>query len=205
MIILEAEQGSLEWHQARLGIPTASRFSDIITPAGAKSKSAEGYMKELAGEWLMGKPDPDENFESYWMKRGKTLEPEARALYSLMTDYPVCEAGFIYKDALRQVGCSPDGLVRDDGGWENKTPKMTTHVGYLLGGVMPGLYRPQVQGSMWVTGRKWWDFMSFHPDTEPLIVRVKRDEDYIAKLEALMKSFLIDLTMMKKKLEIYKL
>ena len=205
MIILEAEQGSLEWHQARLGIPTASEFSKIITPSGTPSTSQKEYIKQLAGEWLMGKPDTDEQFESYWMKRGKVLEPQARALYSFLRDEEITECGFVYKDALRQVGCSPDGLIGTEGGWENKTPKMTTHVGYLLGGVMPGLYRPQVQGSMWVTGRKWWDFMSFHPDTEPLIVRVKRDEDYIAKLEALMKSFLIDLTMMKKKLEIYKL
>lgn len=205
MIILEAEQGSLEWHQARLGIPTASRFSDIITPAGAKSKSAEGYMKELAGEWLMGKPDPDNDFESYWMKRGKELEPQARALYSLMRDIEVTECGFVYKDALRQIGCSPDGLIGEDGGWENKTPKMTTHVGYLLSGIMPAIYRPQVQGSMWITGREWWDFQSFHPETEPMIFRVLRDVNFITKLETIMKEFLIDLTMMKHKLERYKL
>jgi len=38
---------------------------------------------------------------------------------------------------------------------------------------------------MWITGRKWWDFMSFHPMMEPVIIRVERDEEFIGKLNGL--------------------
>jgi hypothetical protein len=204
VIALDMEQGSLEWHMARLGIPTSSRFGSIITPLGVPSKG-EGYIGELADAWLIGQPDPDSNFENYWMKRGKLLEPEARALYCMMRDVEVQEVGFVFRDAMRREGCSPDGLVGEDGGWECKTPKLSTHREYLLAGVLPATYRPQVQGSMWITGRKWWDFMSFHPLTQPLIVRVERDDEYIRKLEIYMKAFLSDLNFMKKKLEKFKL
>ena len=204
MIVLDAEQGSNEWLQARLGIPTASMFSNIITPTG-RASTGEGYIKQLAGEWLIGEPDVDAVFETYWMKRGKELEPEARALYCMMRDVEVEEVGFVYKDAMRRYGCSPDGLIGEDGGWECKTPKLSTHLDYLMAGVVPASYIPQIQGCMWVCDRQWWDFMSFHPLTEPLIVRVERDEIYIKTLEGLMGPFLAKLNLMKKKVEKFKL
>jgi hypothetical protein len=35
---------------------------------------------------------------------------------------------------------------------------------------------------MWITDRKWWDFMSYHPDMKPFVVRVERDEEFITQL-----------------------
>ena len=35
---------------------------------------------------------------------------------------------------------------------------------------------------LWVTGREWWDFVSYHPDMPVLLTRVYRDEEYIAAL-----------------------
>jgi hypothetical protein len=43
-------------------------------------------------------------------------------------------------------------------------------------------YYPQVQGCLWITERDWWDFVSFHPEMEILIVRVERDDKYINSL-----------------------
>jgi len=205
MILLECEQGSPEWLAARAGIPTASKFGSIITPSGASSTARKDYLRQLAGEWMIGKPDPDAFAGSYWMKRGNQLEEEARAYYQLMRDVTVDNVGFVYKNALRQFGCSPDGLVGDKGGWENKTPKLTTLVGYMEAGVMPSTYKPQVQGNMWVCDREWWDFMIFHPDAEPMIIRVERDDEFISKLEKLMKEFLTDLSLLKNKVEGFKL
>ena len=81
-----------------------------------------------------------------------------------------------------EVGCSPDGLVGEDGGIEGKCPNPATHPSYLeLVDTPPSEYRWQVQGSMLVTGRPWWDFVSYHPDfpdeLQLHVVRVKRDEE----------------------------
>lgn len=204
MIVLDVEQGTPEWLQARIGIPTASMFKNIITATGLISKG-DGYRKQLVSEWLIGQPDPDGFAGNYWTDRGTRLEPEARAMYCFLKDVEVREVGLCYKDAMRQFSGSPDGLVGEDGGWECKCPKLVTHMEYLMAGVFPKEYKPQVQGNLWITGRKWWDFMSYHPLTEPLIVRVERDEAYIKKLETYMKAFLSDLNFMKKKVEKFKL
>ena len=78
--------------------------------------------------------------------------------------------------------CKSDGLVGDDGGIEIKCPLPHNHIAYLRAGDVPGKYIPQIQGCLWITGREWWDFMSYHPAMEDLIVRVYRDEAYIKKL-----------------------
>ena len=32
---------------------------------------------------------------------------------------------------------------------------------------------------MWITGREWWDFMSYHPEMPHLLVRSRRNEKFI--------------------------
>lgn len=180
MRIDQHEQGSPEWLAARLGIPSASMFAKIVTTKGAWSTSADSYINQLVAERLTG--EREEVFQSHHMIRGTELEPDARDLYSLMTDSEVTEVGFCLHDTLA-AGCSPDGLIGEDGGLEIKCPAPSTHVEYLRGGVLPSKYKQQVMGCLWITGREWWDFMSYHPTMKPLIVRVERDEEYIAALE----------------------
>ena len=180
MRIDQHEQGSPEWLAARLGIPSASMFAKIVTTKGAWSTSADTYINQLVAERLTG--EREEIFQSHHMIRGTELEPDARDLYSLMTDSEVTEVGFCLHDTLA-AGCSPDGLIGEDGGLEIKCPAPSTHVEYLRGGVLPSKYKQQVMGCLWITGREWWDFVSYHPTMKPLIVRVERDEEYIAALE----------------------
>lgn len=180
MRIDQHEQGSPEWLAARLGIPSASMFAKIVTTKGAWSTSADTYINQLVAERLTG--EREEVFQSHHMIRGTELEPDARDLYSLMTDSEVTEVGFCLHDTLA-AGCSPDGLIGEDGGLEIKCPAPSTHVEYLRGGVLPSKYKQQVMGCLWITGREWWDFVSYHPTMKPLIVRVERDEEYIAALE----------------------
>ena len=49
---------------------------------------------------------------------------------------------------------------------------------------------------MWVTGREWWDFVSYDPRATPefrlYVERIARDEKYIAKLEAEVVKFLAE-------------
>lgn len=187
--IYDLEQGSPEWQAVRLGIPTASCFDRIVTPAkGELSKQAGTYRNELLAEWLSGMPG--DSFSNDWTERGNELEAEARAYYAFHSDTEVSQVGFVYADEARMVGCSPDGLVSDDGILEFKCPKPSTHIGYLLDGKLPTTYRAQVQGGLMVTGREWCDFCSYAPGLPPLIVRVNRDADFIAKLRAALSSFI---------------
>jgi len=172
MIIVDCEQGTQEWLKARLGVPTGSEFNKIITPAKMQQSSqADGYVNKLIGEWLTG--EPDDTYKSDLMDRGTELEGEARDYYSFKFDVEVKQVGFCLEDAKR-YGCSPDGLVGEDGGIEIKCPSRGVHVGYLINERVPTDYKLQVIGSLLVTGRDWWDFISYYPGIESLVVRTNR-------------------------------
>lgn len=179
-------QGSKQWLRLRAGIPTASGFDNIITPTGKKSGSAEKYMHHLLAERILGRPEVE--YVSTWMDRGSATEAEAIAYYELERDLDTVKVGFVTNDD-KTIGASPDRFVGDEGLLEVKVPKPATHVAYLLKKPVDAAYFPQVQGQLWVTGRKWLDILSFHPEMPNEIVRVERDEEYIAKLEALVTSF----------------
>ena len=182
IIYWEMEQQSPEWFEKRLGIPTASRFDKIITPAGKASSQADDYANTLVAEWLMGaKVDIDQN---YWMQRGVELEPEAVAAYEFEHDMDTQTVGFVTTDD-GWIGASPDRMVGDDGIVEVKCPAPHTHIGYLLKNELPGGYRAQVQGQLMVTERQWCDWISYHPDMPTVVVRVYRDEEYIEQLRIL--------------------
>ena len=183
MKILNLEQGSPEWLQARLGVPTASAFDKIITPTGKASTQTDAYAKKLVAEWLCG--EPLDEYGNAWMQRGNELEPQARSFYEFQTDCTVEQVGFVLRDD-ELVGCSPDGLVGEKGLVEIKCPAPHTHVDYLLSGTIPNKYRPQVQGQMMLTGREWCDFVSYHPLMAPVIIRVERDDAFIETLNELL-------------------
>lgn len=186
MIIIEdLEQGTEEWFASRLGIPTASNFAKIITPKTLKmSAQAKQYAIDIIAEEF----EPAPPLESEWVLRGIELEAQARSAYEFVTDKKVKEVGIIYKDENKDSSCSPDGLITDSG-LEIKCPKLTTHINYLLDGVIPTAYIMQVQGSMWVTGYEEWDFMSYHPNAKPLIITVKRDEKIMEALDSAIPKF----------------
>ena len=198
MIRIECIQGSPEWTNARLGIPTASQFHRIITPKTMKpSSSASGYVHELIAEWVLG--FPLDNDGSLLMERGQEMESEAVRWYELERNCDTESIGFCLRDD-GQVGCSPDRLVGADGGLEVKCPSPKVHVGYLLAGVSEE-YRCQVQGQLWITGRKWWDLLSYHPDMPPALVRIERDEAFISALSESVDSFLLQLADGKAKMK----
>jgi YqaJ-like recombinase protein len=193
VIIHNVIQGSTEWLAIRAGIPTASCFDKIITPKGKASTQAEKYLHKLLAEKLMGHPCIE--FKGPWMERGNDLESDARAYYESMLELETEKVGFITNDA-RTIGASPDSLVGDDGLLEFKCPAEHTHVAYMLTRAVDAEYYPQVQGQLWVTGRTWLDIMSFHPEMPPVIIRVERDEKYIAIMAAAVTTFSEHLEMM---------
>ena len=181
MKIHDCVQGTTEWLNLRAGIPTASNFDKIVTPKGAASKQAEKYMFALLAERLMGHPIEERGF-SHWMDRGSEEEGRAVAFYEFQKDIETVKVGFITNDA-GTVGCSPDRRV-GPGLLEIKVPSESIHVGYLLqAGSAYEEYRVQVQGQLWIAEAEWSDVLSWHPELPPAIVRIERDEPFIAQLD----------------------
>jgi putative phage-type endonuclease len=184
-IIRNIDQGSEEWLKLRLGVATASNFDKIITTTSKESESLKKYALQLATELMLETPEP--SFKNDVMARGNELESLARETYQEQT-FNVVEQITMFKSKCGNFGYSPDGLVDDDGLVEIKCPIATTHFKYLLDNKMPTDYWQQVQGGLWVSQRKWIDFVSFNSyfkDKKLFVIRVERDEEYIAKLAEL--------------------
>ena len=192
LITLDCEQGSEEWLQARLGIPTATGFENIVTATGKKSSAQIKYMAELIEESIIGLQD--ESFKSRFMERGNQLEPLARSAYEFITGNAVTQVGGVYLDENKEVMVSPDGLLPElKKGLEIKCPKMSTHIRYLLEGGVPSEYIIQVQANLWVTGYDTWDFVSYCPEyqKQPLyIFTAHRDQALMTAFNKLIPQFL---------------
>jgi hypothetical protein len=184
--IFDCLQDSPEWHHARLGIATASKFATVMAKGrdGGASVTRRSYLYKLAAERITGEPRID--YQSADMLQGQMREPEARDLYAFVTDAEIQTVGFIKNNA---AGCSPDGLIGDDGGLEIKCDLPHTQVERLDRGELPPEYKAQVQGCMWVTGRAWWDFVSYCPKLPLFIKRVRRDQDYIENISVAVAKF----------------
>ena len=93
--IIECEQNTPQWYEARLGIPTASMFATVMASGrgGGESKTRADYMRKLAGEILTG--EPMEAFSNSNMERGKIMEDEARDLYAFLKNCEPQRVGFI--------------------------------------------------------------------------------------------------------------
>jgi putative phage-type endonuclease len=185
----DVEQGSSEWFELRKGIPTASRFDMILTPAqGKPSKSQDKLIAELIGEKLsIIPPEGVENFTNRAMRWGQQCEHEARLWYEMERGLPVTNGGFCATDDER-FGASPDGLVNAEGCLELKAPQASTQVEYVLAGTLPDEYKWQCHGHLVVTGRKWVDFLSYSPGLPCLLIRVEPNAD-TDKLRAELEAF----------------
>lgn len=191
MTIIDVPQRSPEWFAARLGRLTASRASDMLAigKAGRKNLTAQ-----LVCERLTGQPQEDA-FVSAAMQRGMDCEPQAFAAYEAVTGNVARTVGFIQHDALL-VGCSPDGLVDDDGVLELKCPNSATHLEYLKARTVPDKYLPQLLHTLWVTERAYCDFVSFDDRFPSALqvfhVRMTRDDKAIAIYAKAAQAFLQD-------------
>lgn len=198
LITLDCEQGSEEWLAARLGIPTATGFENIVTATGKKSASYIKYMAELIEESILGGGD---TFKSGFMERGNQLEPQARAAYEFLTGSDVIQVGGVYLNENRDVMVSPDGLIPSlKKGLEIKCPKMSTHIRYLLECGVPAEYVIQVQANLWVTGYETWDFVSYCPEYQKQTLYLFT----AARDEKLMKAFDEHIPQFVKTLKAYK-
>jgi hypothetical protein len=165
-LYMDCVQGDANWFKCRLGCVTSSRLADVI--AKLKRKEGEAACRrdmrwEIVCEMLTQKPT--ENYVSRWMKEGTEKEPLARAEYEIRNNCSVAQVGFIYHPTIKMAGASPDGLVGNSGLVEFKCPRIETHLQYLIDGVIPEDYIPQI---IWQLAcdpdREWVDFVSYHPE-----------------------------------------
>lgn len=182
-------QRTPEWHAARRGHLTASRFSDLMTGG----KTAESYLLKQCYELVTGKTY--EGYVSYAMRRGSALESEAfrfllEGLPGSQIQEPVGEMAFVKHPSLALVGCSPDGFVGEKALVQIKCPENPAkHLWSINNGKMPEEHKAQVQGELWVTGRSQSLFISYDPRFKDspvnpmIIVVVERDEAYLKRLE----------------------
>lgn len=187
MRVIDCEQGGEEWDRWRAR-PTASEFGRIITPAkGDYAAASRDYACELIAKILGIWQKPKETF---WMQWGTTHEPLAIQDYEDRRRVVVEPVGFVLPDDTDAYGCSPDGLVGDDGLIEVKCPKPENVISVIVRGEMPKEYKPQVQGQLLITGREWCDFVCWHPELPAAAeYRIERDESYIGKLREHLATF----------------
>lgn len=194
MIVINCDQGSPEWYESRVGRVTASMFVEARKRLksgpnkGDFTAAGKQYAFRLACERISGQALDEDQFETWAMKRGHELEPEARLAHELQKEILVEQAGFILDDE-GIFGVSVDGLIGDDGISEYKcfispVKLMPILLEDDLSDVMD-----QIQGGLWITGRKWAHFVLYCPALASIgkdltIIEVERDETYIRELQS---------------------
>lgn len=176
MKIHEVTQGTAEWLRLRVGKITGTRLKDLM------AKDNLGLIDEMIAENVSGLVE--NSFVSPAMELGIIREPIARQLYEETSNNKVSEIGFITSDKFDFVGCSPDGLIKEDGkyigGLEIKCPGIKSHVKYLRQQQIPNEYKYQVYNYfLCADSIQWLDFVSYCPEfkNKPLFIhRITRQE-----------------------------
>jgi hypothetical protein len=184
--IYDCAQNSPEWHEARRGIPTASKFADVL--AKGQGLTRRKYLLTLAGEILTG--ECAEGFSNAHTERGHAMEDDARQLFAFAHDAEPVRVGFMRRG---RTGASPDSLIGSDGLLEIKTKLPHLQLDCLEKGKLPPEHVAQVQGQLLVSGRQFCDFVSYWPRMPLFHIRVERDDAYIAKLAQEVDDFLGEL------------
>ena len=201
-----------EYDRLKLGLPTSSHFSKLITPAGEPSKQWLGYAYHLIAERVLQRKV--HTYTSPAMERGLIVESEAADWYEFAEDQTTGKIGFVTNDD-GTIGCTPDRLVGDDGLLEIKCPLPPARVEYGVAPLLKWLaenrpgsllkwptgmntrlersYRPQLQGQLFIcSDRAWVDIVCWSEDFRPpaIVVRVERDEKFQNTLGEILAEFL---------------
>ncbi|GAA0568056.1 lambda exonuclease family protein [Halomonas salifodinae] len=189
MQILTLDQGTPEWHAARLGIVTMSELKTLLVKGkgpGGFGAGAISYMHQLIGERITG--EPSEAFQgNAHTQRGHKLEPVARELYHETTgQLHLKQVGIILNHG---VGYSPDALVGNNGLVEIKTKLPKYQIELLLADQLPQEHVAQCQGGLWASEREWIDFVSYWPGMPLFVKRAYRDEVMIRAIAERVEAF----------------
>ena len=178
----DIDQKSDEWLKLRAGKFTASKdFQQVVT---GKKDTYKRLTRLKAAEKLTGALCLSD-YKNEHIERGNKLEDLAIKEFEVMNDIIVKRVGFV--ELNEWVGCSPDGLIGDDGGIEIKCKDIHTHLDCWIDGY-DTKYKYQIQGNLWVTNRKYWYFVSYNPhyiniDKHLYIEKIERDEELIESIK----------------------
>ncbi len=202
-ILEEVEQGTVEWKQLHIGVPSASNFATIMASGkdGGESIGRRGLLNRMAGEILTG--EPAETYKNAAMQRGNDMEQEARDYYERTRFVDLKRVGFVRRSVTRIiggpliVGCSPDALIPPQRkALEVKTMAPAGIIEMLEKGAagFPPEHRAQCQGTLWVTGYRELDLLIFYRGmpVNP-IFSIGRDEAYIQRIAEAIEVFSYDL------------
>jgi hypothetical protein len=171
-------QGSDEWLQMRCGMLTASEMSLALTPTLklANNDKLRAHVWEITAQRITNYVEP--RYVGDKMLRGRDDEIEARRLYH-KNYFPVTEVGFATNDDLGfTIGYSPDGLVGDDGLIEAKSRDQKFQVETIARNAVPQEHILQCQTGLFVTKRKWLDFLSYSGGLPMAVIRVEPVAEY---------------------------
>ncbi|CUI03914.1 phage-related exonuclease [Janthinobacterium sp. CG23_2] len=161
--------------------------------------AAERYAADIAIERVSGAPH-GEPPKAWVLERGHEMEARARMAYEALYEVFVTEAGICLSDD-GIFGYSTDGLVGADGLIEIKAPIDSAKILHIIQTGDVSEYLHQMQGGMWLTGRKWCDFIMFVPDLRAVskdlyVRRIPRNDTFIdsmvvqlARFQALVSSY----------------
>ncbi len=153
------EQRTEEWHAARKGRITASSVGAILGHAPYATR--DDVMRRMVREWVGAEPEFEGNIATEY---GTRNEAGALTEYVMETGNAVEAVGFITREDW--AGCSPDGLIGEEGGLEIKCPfglRKDETPAFKSIFDQPH-YFDQVQFSIWVTNRSWWNFYQWSPN-----------------------------------------
>ena len=182
------EQNTDEWLSERLGIPTASAASSIITGNGQPSDSWKKYAHKLAWAKHLGR-NPE-----YWAGNkstefGHEHEPAALRYFGFCKNLEYSQIGFA-RSKLGDFGCSPDSVVTTETSLVECKCFPERHIEALNWYQATGLpltsLIPQLQFQMLVMGATRTYLVHYLPDMPGLILPVDVDPMYQLKLKSLL-------------------
>jgi hypothetical protein len=175
------------------GYVTPSRFKDVLT-GGKKGETfgltAHKYAKEVS-LGLIGVEMPEITAKA--LEHGKEYEPVAVQAYEaeFFVETTAVDEPIFHADPRFYFVCGlPDRLIGAEGLLEIKCPiNPINHRDNIVEAKQYySDYKAQIQGYLWITGRSWFDFVSFNPSFPPHLRlcrhRFQRDNKFIAELEA---------------------
>lgn len=195
------DQNSVDWMKIHSSIPTASRFSDIITPKRMEmSATRKRYACEIiAARLLNWQPVSLDKIEH--IEAGKRNEPIAVAQLELIRDVETRRVGIIRTNDLR-FGASPDRVVMKGDAVEItvecKCPTIVTQLNYLLREDLAAMkppspdvevYKCQRQGQLFIAEADEAIFYSYNERMPAVYERTHRDEPFIRKLKDALEQF----------------
>ncbi len=178
MKFIDIEQNCDAWLDLRMGKLTGSGCSKIMANYGkAFGNPAKQLAVSVAREQITGCRSLASSYSNAHMERGHEQEPRARALYEAENFVEVTNGGFF---DCGDSGCSPDGLVYDDGLIEIKSVIDHVHYANIKRNNIDPAYQWQIYFNLMKTERQWIDFVSYcedYPEPNRLFTyRINRSE-----------------------------